>query len=159
MLLALAPAIYAAGTGKAAGTKVSSPTNSTLINARTMNYDRQNHKATFMGDVVVVDPTMKIMSDEMLINFSSSNTPEIITATGNVKIWQEDKMAVCKKAVYTVLNGMLVLTGNPVLTRGSDHMTGKRIIFYRDSDRVTTEGGASITFSPGQTNFSLLGPE
>lgn len=160
LLAALAvPAAQAAGpVKKAADGKGSAATNSTLITSRTMNYDRQNRKATFIGDVVVTDPSMKIMADEMLINFSSSNTPEIITATGNVKIWQEDKMSVSKKAVYTVSNGMLVLTGSPVLTRGNDHMTGKRIIFYRDSDRVYTEE-ATIQFRPGQTNFSLLGPE
>ena len=150
-------ALLVAATGSMAADRAGlSPTNSTLINARTMNYDYQKRTAILKDDVIVVDPSIKIMSDEMVMTFTSSNTPEVITATGNVKIWQEERMAVCRKAIYTVKSGMLVLTGNPVLTRGSDHLTGQRIVFYRDSDKVIVDR-PSLTITPGKTDYALPG--
>lgn len=126
-------------------------TNTTLINARTMNFDYQKHIATFQGDVVVADPSIKIMADSMRVDFTDENSPKVITAEGRVKIWQGDRIAVSKTAIYTVATGQLVLTGQPVLTRGQDRMAGSRIVFYRDDDRVQVEN-LTMSIVPTKTN-------
>jgi lipopolysaccharide export system protein LptA len=128
-----------------------SVTNSTLINSKSMTFDNQTRTAVFQGDVIVVDPSLKMLADTMTVVFDAANNPETITATGSVKIWQVDRIAVCKKAVYSVKSGLLVLTGNPVLTRAGDRMIGSRIIFKRDEEKVTGEN-VSIQFTPSQTN-------
>jgi lipopolysaccharide export system protein LptA len=136
---------------RAEGSSWGTSTNTTLINARSMNFDYQKHIATFQGDVVVADPTIKIMADTMRVDFTDENSPKVITADGRVKIWQGDRIAVSKTAIYTVASGELVLTGQPVLTRGQDRMAGTRIIFYRDDDRVKVDN-LTMSIVPTKTN-------
>jgi lipopolysaccharide transport protein LptA len=128
-----------------------SPTNSTMITSHSMNFENQRHRAGFEGGVMVTDPGVKMLADAKTVDFDAKNAPETITATGSVKIWQTDRIAVCRKAVYSVTSGLLVLTGSPVVTRAGDRMTGTRIVFKRDEEKVTGEG-VTIQFTPGQTN-------
>jgi lipopolysaccharide export system protein LptA len=62
----------------------------------------------------------------------------------------EDKTATCNKAVYLSETEEVVLTGNARLNRGRDTVTGDRITFYLDEDRVVVEGGTQLTIFPDQ---------
>lgn len=145
-------AVTAGVWGQTSNLGFGSSTNTTLINARTMNFDYQKHVATFHGDVVVADPSIKIMADSMRVDFTEQNTPKVITAEGRVKIWQGDRIAVSKKAVYTVATGELILTGQPVLTQGANRMAGTRVIFYRDTENVQVDNMAGTFTPPAKTN-------
>jgi lipopolysaccharide transport protein LptA len=140
---------------RAQGSSWGTSTNTTLINSRTMNFDYQKHIATFQGDVVVADPTIKIMADSMRIEFTEQNSPKVITAEGRVKIWQGDRIAVSKTAIYTVANGELVLTGQPVLTHGQDRMAGSRIVFHRDDDKIDVKD-LTMSIVPTKTNETRI---
>ena len=143
------------GEVRAQGMGFGNSTNATLINARTMNFDYQKHVATFQGDVIVADPSIKIMADSMRVDFNEANSPKVINAEGRAQIWQGDRIAVSKTAVYNVASGELVLTGQPVLTRGQDRMAGSRIIFYRDDDRVKVDN-LIMSIVPSKTNETRL---
>jgi hypothetical protein len=47
---------------------------------------------------------------------------------------------------------LLVLTGKPVVRRGEELMSGSRIIFSRDDDKVKCED-AVLRIAPGQSGF------
>jgi lipopolysaccharide transport protein LptA len=93
-----------------------------------------------------------IKADQMTALFSTNNQPEMIMAVGNVVIDQEDRMATCERATYSVKSGLLVLTGKPVVKRGAEVMSGSRIIFSRDDDKVKCED-AVLRISPGQSGL------
>ena len=123
--------VAAAGTGGAVA-----ETNSTVITSQHLDYDYPKRIAVFSGEVVVEDPKVKIMADSITATFATNNQPESITATGNVRIEQTNRVAVCSQACYSVRSGLLVLTGKPVVSRGNDVLTGSRITFNRDTDKM-----------------------
>jgi lipopolysaccharide transport protein LptA len=132
-----------------------SATNSTLISSKTMNFDSQRRRAVFHGDVVVKDPGLTILADSMTVMFDATNTPEMVTANGRVRILQPDRVAVCTQAVYAVKSGLLVLTGNPVLIRPGSRMTAKRMVFNRDEEKVSGDE-VNIVFESTTNNLELL---
>jgi lipopolysaccharide transport protein LptA len=136
--------------GEKAG--VAASTNETVITSRRLDFDYPKKTAIFDGDVVVTDVRVTIKADQMTALFSTNNQPEMIMAVGNVVIDQEDRMATCERATYSVKSGLLVLTGKPVVKRGAEVMSGSRIIFSRDDDKVKCED-AVLRISPGQSGL------
>lgn len=130
-------------------------TNMTVITSRHLDFDYPKRVAVFDGDVVVTDPRVTIKSDSMTSVFTTNNQPETITAVGNVRIEQENRLALCNRATYSVKSGLLVLTGKPRVTRGTDVLSGSRIIFSRDDDKVTCED-AKLTVLPGKGGSQSL---
>jgi len=55
-----------------------------------------------------------------------------------------EQKALAGKADYDVDSGQIVLTEDPVLTRGSDSLRGERITIWRDSDKMKVEGGSKL---------------
>jgi lipopolysaccharide transport protein LptA len=148
-------ALFAATWGwageKAAGLPAipSAGTNETVITSRRLDFDYPRRTAVFDGDVVVTDVRVTIRSDQMTALFSTNNQPDMITAVGNVLIEQQDRQATCERATYSVRSGLLVLTGKPIVKRGTEVMSGTRIIFSRDDDKVKCED-AVLRIAPGQ---------
>lgn len=126
-------------------------TNTTTITSRHLDFDYPKRTAVFDGDVVVTDPRVVIKADSITAVFSTNNQPETITAVGNVRIEQDERVALSSRATYSVKSGLLVLTGKPRVIRGVDVLTGSRIIFSRDDDKVTCED-AKLTLIPGEAS-------
>jgi lipopolysaccharide transport protein LptA len=129
-------------------------TNTTVITSRHLDFDYPKRTAVFDGDVVVTDPRVTIKADSITALFSTNNQPETITAVGNVRIEQEGRLALSTRATYSVKSGLLVLTGRPRVMRGTDVLTGSRIIFSRDDDKVTCED-ATLRLMPEQGGAGL----
>jgi lipopolysaccharide export system protein LptA len=123
-------------------------TNSTVITSRQLDFDYPKRTAVFKGEVVVVDPRVRIEADTITAVFSTNNQPETITAEGNVRIEQTGRVATSARAVYSVNSGLLVMTGKPRVTRGADLLEGSRIVFNRDDDKVQCDD-AKLTILPG----------
>lgn len=124
-------------------------TNSTEIVSRRLDFDYSKHTAVFDGDVVVTDPRVRIMADQITALFNTNNQPDMITAVGNVRIDQENRKAVCERATYSLRSGLLVLTGKPKVIQEGNILSGSRIIFSRDDDKVKCED-SRLTIVPGQ---------
>ena len=142
----------------AAGAAVGGPeegTNVTIITAAQLTYDYLNHNAVFRTNVVVRDPSVRIESDLMTIVFDATNSPKVVTACGNVKIWQQDKKGTCQKAVYQVPIGRLDMSGSPVLSRAQDTLTGKVITFWRNEDRMEGEEIQMVIYNRGGATNGL----
>ncbi len=138
-----------AWTGLAADPAGGAGTNTTVITARHLDFDYPKRTAVFDGDVVVTDPRVTIKADSITALFNTNSQPETITAVGNVRIEQENRLALSSRATYSVKSGLLVLTGQPRVLRGTDELAGSRIIFSRDDDKVTCEN-ATLRLIPGQ---------
>jgi lipopolysaccharide transport protein LptA len=124
-------------------------TNSTVIVSKRLDFDYSKHTAVFDGDVVVTDPRVRILADQITALFNTNNQPDMITAVGNVRIEQENRKAVCDRAVYSLRSGLLVLTGKPKVVQEGNVLSGSRIIFSRDDDKVKCED-STLRIVPGQ---------
>lgn len=120
----------------------------TVITSDKLTFDYQQHFAYFQDNVVVVDPEMKLLADRMTVTFSGSNKVTEIKAEGRVYIIQEDKQARSDVAIYNVQQGVIVLTGKPQVTRGKDILTGDKITFWRDQNKMIVEPRARLVIHP-----------
>jgi lipopolysaccharide transport protein LptA len=123
-------------------------TNQTVITSRHLLFDYRRSIAMFEGDVVVVDPQMRIFSDRLIAVFGESNNVQTVTALDNVRIFTGDRQGTCERAIYRVPLGEVLLTGSPVLWREKDVLKGDRITFWTDREVVLCEPG-ELTLSPG----------
>ena len=120
-------------------------------------------EVTFEGSVKVQQSDLTLTCDRLVILYdekmagSSHNgtqkkqlTKELqtssgiksITASGNVKITQNDRMAVAGKAVFDNIKRTITLTeGPPRLWQGPDVLAAQTIIIYLDENRSELLGG------------------
>ncbi len=130
----------------------------TVITSDKLTFDYPNHFALFDGNVVVVDPQMTLYADKMTVLFSLSNRVSEIKAEGKVYIVQQDKQARADVAQYNVDQGIIVMTGKPQVNRGSDILTGDRITFWRDQNKMLVEPRARLVINPKDSQSrELLG--
>jgi lipopolysaccharide export system protein LptA len=123
------------------------------ITADRLISDSQNNLARFEGHVKAIQGDTTIEADHLQIHYKSSgdaqaavgaNALSKITASGNVRIKFDNRLAVTDEAVYITDQRILTLTGSPArVTSGKDQVTGAVITLHRDSGRIEVQGGGS----------------
>jgi lipopolysaccharide transport protein LptA len=112
----------------------------TVVTSKKMNFDYKAYVAQFSGDVVVIDPQMRIESDDLTVEFNSTNSVKSVTAVGSVRIKLPDKTATSDKAVYIEKESKIILTGSAKVTvRGGDSVNGDKITIWFKEDRMISE--------------------
>jgi lipopolysaccharide transport protein LptA len=128
----------------------------TVITASQMLFDYHRSIASFQGNVVVMDPEFRLKSDNLHVIFEGTNAVRSVTATGNVRVWQADKVATCRKAIYIAKKGEITLIGDAKLQRGNDAVSGDEITFWVNENRMICRPGRLVIFPSGdQQNKSL----
>jgi lipopolysaccharide export system protein LptA len=120
----------------------------TVITADTLSFDYNRMIAVFEGNVVAVDPEVRIDCDRLTVIFDGSNQVKSVTAIGNVRVKQGEKRATCDQAIYVARIGEIELRGNAHLYRGKDEISGNKITFWLDEERMLCEPGRLVIF-PG----------
>ena len=133
------------------------------ISADTLSTDSQSKVAEFKGNVRATQEKTVIIADSLKIYYTQGqgSTPGAsaitkIIAAGNVKITFDEKVAVAEKAVYTAKTRVMVLSGpNCKISSGKDSLSGEKITYYRDDERVQVESGKkqrveAVFFSGGK---------
>lgn len=127
----------------------------TRITADMLIVNANSDKAEFIGNVKAVQGTTVITSDRLNILYQKiiagvkdkvkgQESIKEITATGNVKIWFDDKFAQTQQAVYTAKTRIFTLTGpGSKITSGNNSISGSKITFFRDGGHVKIESNRS----------------
>jgi lipopolysaccharide export system protein LptA len=139
----LAAAVVMAAGASAQDLKVDGD-NLTVITSDRLTFDYQKQFALFEKNVVVVDPEMRLYADRMTVRFGADNRAQEIKAEGRVHIIQADKESRSELAIYNLVQGVIILTGKPQVTRGKDILTGDKITFWRDQNRMIVEPRARL---------------
>ncbi|MGD8251652.1 MAG: lipopolysaccharide transport periplasmic protein LptA [Desulfobacterales bacterium] len=120
------------------------------ISADEMEADNRKRTVVFMGNVKVVQDSLTIDSRRLEITYTQSGEEkqglggniDTITALEEVIIHFGTRVATTDKAEYRSVDGVLTLTGpGSKVVDGENSITGSRITLYRNSDRITVEGG------------------
>jgi lipopolysaccharide transport protein LptA len=93
-------------------------------------------------------PAKKLPKDLQTISGIKS-----ITATGNVKIAQEERMAIAGKALFDNAKRTITLTEGPKLWQGPDMLVAHTIIVYLDENRAELRGNGDeirMRINPGK---------
>ena len=128
----------------AASFKFDQPVN---INADTLEYDNKNNSAIFRGSVVARQADIVIFADLMEVSYGDKGGEKAakgglkqLTATGNVKAIQGERIATGQKIVFYNDEQKIVATGNPRVWQGDNVIVGNKIIVYLKEDRSVVEG-------------------
>jgi lipopolysaccharide export system protein LptA len=121
------------------------------ITADRLISDSENHLARFEGHVKAIQGDTTIEADRLQLHYKPSGDDQApvaadalskITASGNVRIKFDNRLAVTDEAVYITDQRILTLTGSPArVSSGKDQVSGTVITFYRDSGRIEVQGG------------------
>jgi len=121
----------------------------TVVTADYMEYDYSKMNAELKSNVKIKDSRVYMESDLIRIFFYKNNSIKSISAIGNVKVVQGNKIAMSDKALYFGREGKILMLGNAVLLRDEEYMKGRRITFFIDNQRVICEPGM-LVFRPGK---------
>ncbi|WP_051445136.1 LptA/OstA family protein [Desulfocurvus vexinensis] len=148
LCLACGP-VLAADKGKAKGDQVP-----TRITSEKVRYEQGDRVVIFEGQVFVQRPDMTIRSRKLTVHMAKGSAAkaapgqpagpgevERIVAEGDVQLEREGRQGTCATATYHVQTGVLVMEGEPRLTDGDNHITGRIIRLYLKDNRSEVEGG------------------
>ncbi len=125
---------------------VPGPVGETVITSDTLLFDYRQRMCVFEGNVVVTEPRVRMESQKLHVFFDASNRVESVVATESVRVTQENRVATCGRAVYTVDSGAIVMTINPMLARGRDELRGDEIKIFVHSEKVISTPGRLVVY-------------
>ena len=132
--------------------------------------DRQN-RIVLSGSVVITQANLRLTSARTVINYSDAGSLSIqrMMATGGVTITRGDEAASGEVAVYDFGRRIITMAGNVRLRRGSDTLSGGRLVIDLRSGISSLDGRASgsssvsgdpqVRKSGGRVTGSFTGPE
>lgn len=143
-----------AGAALAQGTAVSvgrSDYDSSLpveITADQLQVDQNSGEATFTGNVVVGQGGMRMTGDVIDVTYTPGGAGEIqsLHARGSVTMTTPAEAAEADEAVYTLADGLVVMTGDVVLTQGQNAMAGEKLTVRLDDGTGVMEGRVRVIF-------------
>lgn len=145
-------AVDATVTKTAAKEKVSTQEQESVITADKIEFDNKEGVILFDQNVVVDDAQFQLKSDRLLVFMKGTNDVNQIMAIGSVVITNENRSAVCDKAVYTKESGQIVMTGNAKLrqegAKGGE-VLGDRIVFWLNDERMEVSKRSRVVLPPG----------
>ena len=106
--------------------------------------------AVFTGSVVVTQGEMKLAAAEVKVTYGTEkNDIESLVASGGVTVTNLGDAAEAKEAVYTIDSGVIVLSGDVLLTQGPSAMAGQKLTINLKDGTGVMEGRVTTTFQPG----------
>jgi lipopolysaccharide export system protein LptA len=111
------------------------------IQSDSMEYDNKKNLALFRGHVMARQGDFTVFSDTMRVLYSDEGGLKQLSAIGNVKIIQGNRIATGQKIILYNDQQKIVATGNPRVWEGDNVICGKTITVYLEEDRYVVEGG------------------
>ena len=115
------------------------------ITSEQLDVDQTKGTALFTGDVLAIQGDLRMSAARVLVYYveadSHSGRIEKIVADGNVVLVLNDQAAEGEHGVYTMADGVVVLTGKVLLTQGQNTTAGERLEVHLDTGKGTMTGG------------------
>lgn len=122
------------GTGHAQTVHAAAPPLNII--ADNANWSFSDRTARFEGNVVATRADVTLKCSLLTIDFQRPDRIEHAQASGGVQVIQGERTASSQEAELTAEDGMLVLTGEPIITDAGNQLTGERITLWLDQERV-----------------------
>lgn len=120
------------------------------IEADSLSVNNADGTAVFAGNVLVGQGEMRLAAAEVRVEYAPDGRAiRRLFATGGVTIANLADAAEAREAEYTIDTGIIVLTGDVLLTQGASAMTGQKLTINLKDGTGVMEGRVSTTFVPG----------
>lgn len=145
-ILAGCPAwALAQGTEVAFGAFTHDSTLPVEVTAESLAVDQSDGTAIFSGNVVIGQGEMRISAGRVLITYAeggdATGQVERLEASGGVTLVSGAEAAEAREAVYSIETGVIVMTGDVVLTQGRNALSSQRLTVNLQSGTGVLEGG------------------
>jgi lipopolysaccharide export system protein LptA len=114
------------------------------ISSQVLEADNKNMVIIFTGSVVAKQGELTLHADEARVYYEKKeggNEIREIVASGNVKIYEGDRLATGNKAVLNNREQKIVLTEQPKVWQGKDMVSGEKITVFLNEEKSIVEGG------------------
>ncbi|MGA8259798.1 MAG: lipopolysaccharide transport periplasmic protein LptA [Arenicellales bacterium] len=129
------------------------------IEADQVEFDFRTGQRTYKGNVVVVQGTLKVTGDKLVVQYDNNNQ-QIQTATSwgtpaTFKQRPDGKKADVYGEGNTIVldetKNTLTLIDNAMLKQAGDTAKGKQIVYHMDTDKMTVQGAPQQKQTGGTT--------
>lgn len=120
------------------------------VQADTLSVDNAKGTAIFDGNVLVGQGEMRMAAARVVVEYGADGKSIArLNATGGVTIANLADAAEAKEALYSIDSGVIVLTGDVLLTQGASAMSGQKLTINLKDGTGVMEGRVATTFVPG----------
>lgn len=127
------------------------------INSEELEVLPQNggRRLVFSRDVVVLQGDVTLNADRLEAVYpQGASQPDLLLASGRVRVVQGDKRARCEEATYQRDVHTIVCRGKAEVLQGCDRVRGEQIEFDLEHERVLVTGAASVVIQSEDTDGS-----
>lgn len=122
------------------------------ISANSLSVDQTARTAEFQGGVVAGQGTLRLTADRLVVEYAAQEgggTGEIrlMRAFGNVTMTNGGEAAESQEAIYTVVDGMMRMMGDVLLTQGDNAIAGNILNINLDAGTAVFEGRVTSVFA------------
>lgn len=112
------------------------------VSADNLSVDQKSGQAVFTGNVVIGQGELRLAADRVEVEYAGDDRSRIrsFLATGNVALASGDDAAEAQEADYNVSSGVVVLTGNVLLTQGNNVLSGDRMKVDLETGTARVDG-------------------
>ncbi|MEI6892843.1 MAG: LptA/OstA family protein [Pontiella sp.] len=114
----------------------------TEVRGNRIVYDESKGMIEWVGNVRVRDSRAALNCDNLRLYLKEGAEIDWIEAVGEVIIQADETRALATRATYRVEEGKFVLEGEPMIKQGLHVLTGDRIIFWPETERMVCEPNA-----------------
>lgn len=119
------------------------------VTADQLRVNQADGTALFTGNVLVGQGVLRLSSAELTVEYDEAGKAiRRMHATGGVTLANGAETAEAQEAVYTLSDGVVVMTGDVLLTQGSSAISGSRLTVDLTSGTGVMEGRVTTVFIP-----------
>ena len=120
------------------------------VQADTLSVNNADGTAVFEGNVLVGQGEMRLAAAKVAVEYDKDGKSIArLHATGGVTIANLADAAEAQEALYTIDSGVIVLTGDVLLTQGTSALSGQKLTIQLKDGTGVMEGRVSTVFVPG----------
>ena len=128
------------------------------VRADRSEYDEKLGTQTLIGNVEIVQGTMKIRAHRIAIHLKNNKLSQIEGSGSPIHFEQENEAGElvtgeAQRIVYDAIAGSLVLSGSATLKQPRQTLKSERIVFDSTAQKVSAEGGKK-----GRVSIRILPP-
>lgn len=148
-LALLAPVPALAQMDLSLGGVASDGTTPVEVTAESLTVDQDTGRAVFSGDVLVVQGDIRMAAGEVEVIYDTEgNAVSRLLATGGVTFATATDAAEAASADYDLATGLLVLTGQVLLTQGNLALSAERMTVNLRDGSAQLDGRVRTVFLP-----------
>ena len=105
-----------------------------------LEFDQATGTAIFKGNVVIIQDSMRLKADLVELLRSDAGELSRMLARGNVLLATETEQGEAQEADYDIKNGILIMTGDAMMSQGQNTFLADRIKVDLDAGTAALNG-------------------